>query len=63
VWAGNRRTSRRRRTYGTWLAQSGAQLTDVRDLLGHANVSQTNTYLGMADVKRLKKITKGLRTE
>jgi integrase len=52
-----------RRTYGTWLAQSGANLTDVRDLLGHSNVSQTNTYLGAASVARLKKVTKGLRTE
>lgn len=51
-----------RRTYGTWLAQSGENLTDVRDLLGHSNISQTNTYLGTASVERLKKAVKGLRT-
>jgi integrase len=51
-----------RRTYGTWLAHSGTDITTVRDLLGHANVSQTNTYLGVADVERLRKAVKGLKT-
>lgn len=51
-----------RRTYGTWLAHGGHDLATVRDLLGHANISQTNTYLGTASVERLKKAVKGLRT-
>jgi integrase len=51
-----------RRTYGTWLAQSGANLTDIRDLLGHSNVSQTDTYLGAGSIPRLRKAVKGLKT-
>jgi integrase len=50
-----------RRTYGTWLAHDGKDLATVRDLLGHSNVSQTNTYLGTANVVRLRKAVKGLK--
>jgi integrase len=37
-----------RRSYGTWLLQSGASLADVRDLLGHGDVKTTSIYLSTA---------------
>lgn len=34
-----------RRTYGTWLIQGGANLAQVRDLLGHSDIKTTSVYL------------------
>lgn len=37
-----------RRTFGTWLIQGGANLAQVRDLLGHGDVKTTSIYLATA---------------
>jgi integrase len=34
-----------RREFGSRVLESGSSLVDARDLLGHANISQTSTYL------------------
>ncbi len=49
-----------RRSYGTWLLQSGsASLADVRDLLGHGDIKTTSIYLATAR-KDLTKAVSGL---
>ncbi len=48
-----------RRSYATWLLQGGAGLADVRDLLGHANISMTSRYVG-SSVDRLRKVVRKL---
>jgi integrase len=42
-----------RREFGSRALEAGVTLTDVRDLLGHASVTMTNTYLATT-AKRLK---------
>lgn len=37
-----------RRTFGTWLLQRGANLAQVRDLLGHSDLKTTSIYLATA---------------
>ncbi len=37
-----------RHTYASWLIQSGAPLTAVRDLMGHANLAVTDRYAHLA---------------
>ena len=34
-----------RREFGSRVLESGSSLIEARDLLGHANISQTSTYL------------------
>jgi integrase len=34
-----------RREFGSRVLESGSSLVEARDLLGHANISQTSTYL------------------
>jgi integrase len=34
-----------RREFGSRVLESGSSLVKARDLLGHANISQTSTYL------------------
>jgi integrase len=43
-----------RHTYASWLVQSGAPITAVRDLLGHSSLQPTGRYahLGTADLQR-----------
>jgi integrase len=49
-----------RHTYGSWLAESGASGTVIRDVMGHSNLSVTSRYLHSvpahvrAAVRRLK---------
>lgn len=49
-----------RHTYGSWLAQSGAPSTVIRDVMGHSNLTVTSRYLHTvpehvrAAVRRLK---------
>jgi len=43
-----------RRTYATWLLQGGAGLSEVRDLLGHSNISMTSRYMG-SSIEHLRK--------
>jgi integrase len=35
-----------RREHATQMAEAGASVTDIRDQLGHSNITMTNTYLG-----------------
>jgi integrase/recombinase XerD len=42
-----------RHTYATRLLQRGADIIEVRDLLGHASVSTTQVYLS-SDPERLR---------
>lgn len=37
-----------RHTFASWLVSSGVQLTEVRDLLGHASVRETERYAHLA---------------
>lgn len=37
-----------RHTYGSWLAQSGANLTVIRDLMGHSTLAVTSRYAHLA---------------
>jgi len=48
-----------RRSYATWLLHGEATLGDIRDLLGHANISMTSRYLGTS-IERLKTVVKVL---
>jgi integrase len=43
-----------RHTYASWLAQAGAPMTAIRDLLGHSNLSVTSRYAHLArpDLRR-----------
>jgi hypothetical protein len=34
-----------RREFGSRVLESGSSLVEARDMLGHANISQTSTYL------------------
>jgi integrase len=47
-----------RRSYGTWLLQSGASLADARDLLGHGDVKTTSIYLATARQDLAKAVAK-----
>jgi integrase len=49
-----------RHTYASWLAQSGKNLTMIRDLLGHANLAVTSRYSHLARPD-LHQAVKGLR--
>ena len=44
-----------RHTFASWLASSGAQATDVRDLLGHTTLATTNRYTHLFK-RRLKDV-------
>lgn len=48
-----------RHAYGTWLAESGVPLTDVRDLMGHSSLAVTSRY-AHSHVDRLRKATASL---
>jgi site-specific recombinase XerD len=56
-----------RHTYASWLVQSGAPLTAVRDLLGHSSLTVTSRYahLGTADLEaavgRIAGLARGTR--
>lgn len=41
-----------RATYATWLAVTGAAATEIRDVLGHTQVSMTDRYMRAATVAR-----------
>jgi integrase len=48
-----------RHTYGSWLAESGAQATDIRDLMGHRSPATTSRYLHLSSA-RLKLVASGV---
>jgi len=48
-----------RHTYASWLIQSGASLTAVRDLLGHSSLAVTSRYSHLAQ-EHLRKAVSGL---
>jgi len=45
-----------RHTYASWLAQTGANSVDIRDLLGHTQISTTDRYMHLS-VDRLREAT------
>lgn len=47
-----------RHTYASWLVQSGAALTTVRDLLGHTTLSMTSRYAHLAPQTLRKAVEK-----
>jgi integrase len=49
-----------RHTYASWLAQDGASMAAIRDLLGHSSLSVTSRYAHLARPD-LEEVTKGLR--
>lgn len=49
-----------RHTYASWLAQDGASMAAIRDLLGHSSLSVTSRYAHLARPD-LEGVTKGLR--
>lgn len=51
-----------RHTYGSWLAQAGAQATDIRDLLGHTTVLTTNRYMHL-NAERLQEVASRILLE
>jgi len=49
-----------RHTYASWLAQDGASMAAIRDLLGHSSLSVTSRYAHLARPD-LDAVTRGLR--